>query len=32
VLEKVTLDDVIAGKLPPHVKRMTADPDAWIAH
>jgi Rrf2 family protein len=32
VLEKVTLTDVISGKLPPHVERMTADPDAWVAH
>ena len=32
VLEKVTLTDVISGKLPPHVAKMTADPDAWVAH
>jgi DNA-binding IscR family transcriptional regulator len=32
VLEKVSLADVIAGTLPAHVKRMTADPDAWVAH
>jgi Rrf2 family protein len=32
VLEKVTLSDVISGNLPAHVKKMTADPDAWVAH
>jgi Rrf2 family protein len=32
VLEKVSLADVIAGTLPAHVKKMTADPDAWVAH
>ena len=31
VLEKVTLADVVNGTLPAHVKRMTADPDAWVA-
>jgi DNA-binding IscR family transcriptional regulator len=32
VLEKVTLTDVISGKLPAHVQKMTTDPDAWVAH
>jgi Rrf2 family protein len=32
VLEKVSLADVIGGNLPAHVKKMTADPDAWVAH
>jgi Rrf2 family protein len=32
VLENVTLTDVISGKLPAHVQRMTTDPDAWVAH
>ncbi len=32
VLEKVTLTDVISGTLPPHVAKMTTDPDAWISH
>jgi Rrf2 family protein len=32
VLEKVTLSDVISGALPPHVAKMTTDPDAWISH
>ena len=32
VLEKVTLTDVISGKLPAHVVKMTTDPDAWVAH
>jgi Rrf2 family protein len=29
VLERVTLDDVVRGKLPSSVAKMTADPDAW---
>jgi len=29
VLERVTLDDVVKGKLPASVAKMTADPDAW---
>jgi Rrf2 family protein len=32
VLEKISLADVVAGNLPTHVKKMTADPDAWVAH
>ena len=32
VLEKVTLADVIAGTLPAHVRKMTENPDAWVAH
>jgi hypothetical protein len=32
VLEKVTLTDVISGKLPNHVQRLVTDPDAWVAH
>jgi Rrf2 family protein len=32
VLEKITLTDVISGKLPPHVQKLVTDPDAWIAH
>ncbi len=29
VLESVTLADVLAGKLPPHVAKLLASPDAW---
>lgn len=29
VLERVTLEDVVRGKLPAAVARLTADPDAW---
>ena len=32
VLEQVTLDDVVTGKLPDAVVRLTADPDAWEPH
>jgi Rrf2 family protein len=32
VLEKVTLADVASGKLPRGIERLTADPDAWVAH
>ncbi len=32
VLETVTLEDVVAGKLPKDVARLTADPDAWAPH
>lgn len=32
VLERVTLADVVAGRLPKSVERLTADPDAWTPH
>jgi len=32
VLEKVTLADVIGGTLPAHVKKLTDNPDSWVAH
>jgi Rrf2 family protein len=32
VLEKVTLADVIADTLPTHVRKLTENPDAWVAH
>ena len=32
VLEKVTLADVIAGTLPADVRKLTENPDAWVAH
>jgi Rrf2 family protein len=30
VVDRVTLADVIAGKLPPDVARLTEDPEAWV--
>lgn len=32
VLESATLADVVSGDLPKNVKRLTADPDAWVPH
>ncbi len=32
VLETVTLADIVAGKLPRAVEKLTADPDAWVPH
>lgn len=32
VLEKVTVADVVAGKLPRHIVKLAADPDAWKSH
>jgi len=32
VLEEVTLADLVAGKLPPTVDKLTRDPDAWQRH
>jgi Rrf2 family protein len=32
VLETVTLADVVAGGLPPHVRELVADEDAWVPH
>jgi Rrf2 family protein len=32
VLETVTLADVAAGALPDNVRRIAADPDAWLPH
>jgi Rrf2 family protein len=32
VLETVTLADVAAGELPGEVRRIAADPDAWLPH
>ena len=29
VLDEVTLDDVVRGRLPAHVRRLTTAPDAW---
>jgi Rrf2 family protein len=29
VLERVTLEDMVKGKLPGHIARLVADPDAW---
>ena len=32
VLERTTLADVAAGKLPANVAKLTSDPDAWTTH
>jgi Rrf2 family protein len=32
VLERVTLADVVSGKLPADVEKLAADPDAWQPH
>jgi Rrf2 family protein len=32
VLEQVTLADVVAGELPPNVRELLADEDAWVSH
>ena len=32
VLERVTLADVAAGRLPPEVQALADDPDAWAQH
>lgn len=32
VLEHVSLEAVATGDLPPHVKDLVADPDAWLPH
>jgi Rrf2 family protein len=32
VLERVTLAEVVAGELPPHVRELGADEDAWVSH
>jgi Rrf2 family protein len=32
VLEAVTLHDIVGGKLPKKVEKLTADPDAWRPH
>jgi Rrf2 family protein len=31
VLEAVTLADVVAGRLPPEVEQLAADPEAWLS-
>ena len=30
VLERVTLEDVVKGQLPPDIAEMVADPDSWV--
>ena len=30
VLDDLTLADVVAGRLPPRVRRLTEAPDAWL--
>jgi DNA-binding IscR family transcriptional regulator len=29
VVDEITLADVVAGRMPARVKRLTASPDAW---
>lgn len=32
VLEAVTLEDVVTGRLPKSIERLNADPDSWLPH
>ena len=32
VLEQVTLDEVVSGKLPAFIEDLAHDPDAWVPH
>ena len=32
VLEQVTLADVAANELPPKIRELTSEPDAWVSH
>ena len=32
VLEQTTLADIASGKLPANVRKLAADPDAWVPH
>jgi Rrf2 family protein len=32
VLEQVTLADVVAGRLPDHVRELLSEDDAWVSH
>ncbi len=32
VLEQVTIADIVAGKLPATVQKLTTDPEAWVSH
>ena len=32
VLERTSLADVVSGRLPPHVRRLLEDPEAWLSH
>jgi DNA-binding IscR family transcriptional regulator len=32
VLEKTTLADIATGQLPANVRKLAADPDAWLSH
>jgi Rrf2 family protein len=31
VLDEITLAQVLSGKLPPHIKKLTEAPDAWMS-
>jgi Rrf2 family protein len=32
VLERVSLEDIVSGRLPPAVAKLTKDPGAWASH
>lgn len=32
VLEQVSIADIVSGKLPRSVQKLTTDPDAWLSH
>ena len=32
VLEHVTLEEVASGRLPPAIRSLTSDPEAWRPH
>ncbi len=32
VLEQVTIADIVSGRLPKSVQKLTTDPDAWLSH
>ncbi len=32
VLEFVTIGDIVSGKLPPAVHKLTTDPESWLSH
>ena len=32
VLESVTLADIVEGKLPSSITKLTSDPEAWVHH
>ena len=32
VLEEVTIADIVSGKLPRSIQKLTTDPEAWLSH